>query len=811
MSYDLQILRDNPIGYWSLSNTNKDITKYANTATVSGTYIQPPIIANSGYCLKVTNSTTVNIPNTSGKYQAFSKYYEYDTFTISFWFSLNNQLNGSGAGTYTNSQLNLLSIKNGSTLIGKIVYDYKSNTIRYTFPGTGNTDAYIVLQDPDRQQYVTATYSKGGISLNVNAKNGYGGQVSDKSIMSSVNNNSLIFVVADSSISSGKSFLISNIAFYDYHLSDEQLQRHILWAANDEKPNYQATLSASTSLFGFFDDPQLTGFSSTISNLDFSNNGKSDKLRVRQNGISALQLDTPTFNTSLDLTSTYTINSSSGINWSGSAGVDISFLPTYFNMDSGFTIYFTVNRTSTGSYNEYLMGISNVNGQSLYLEYDVPDGKTNYHLRSYDPYTGSITNLIDLSSGQAYSTAKVSNIALQFTSSAVTLYTSDNSGVSASYLPTAQLVMDGNSLLNVGNNYYAAKSLSSYINNFGITDDQTISTISATPFGSLSVFLMPLTDSSNPFLVKQRGTWIYQIPSVTVPMSTYYGTSFDWSTMDNCKVYYSIDSGSTYNLINRYETASLYNTLTVPQNISIKIQIDTDYVQDVDFQSFNNFHYNIYDALNIYSDGDLYTITASTSSVSPNVTLSNGTNNILARQKNFGLKFTGASATNVLITTPASVSYYAVEFWYRPDYIISGSKNYILNSTTSSVASPALWIEPASTTFYYPSGTLYINGVAQVPGAVTATVNDIYHLVLVLSASNNSNLYLNGGNLGASSTTSNGTYGYVQLWNNTPLSTDILDRYLQFTGKTIYPITDTNTQKLYSTSASDKYIITSIG
>ena len=1021
MSYDLQVLRDNPIGYWSFNNTDKDITKYANTATVSGSYVTPPIIANGGYSLKVNSSTTATITNTTGKYECFSNNYQNRTFTIAFWLSLNNQLNGSGAGTYTNDQLTLLSINNGATVIGKIVYDYKSNTVRYVFPGTNNKDSYAVVDDFDKQYYIVATYSNGSHSIKINGRNGFIGLVSDFSNMTSATKNNISFVIADTITTSN--FLANSLAFYDYQLSDEQIKRHILWAGNDEKPNFQGSISASTSIFTFLDDSQDLGYAKTISGQDFLILGELDKLNVTDSGLTPLNLDIPTFNNNYDSTASYTINSSSGINWSGSAGVDINFLSNYFNMTTGFTLYMTVNRTSTGSYNEYLFGISNVNGQSMFLEYNVPDGNTNYYLKMYDSYTGSTTTIVSLASGQSASTAKTSNVAVQFSGSLINLYTSDNSGVTASSTSGLPLDMNQNSILTLGNSYNSPKNLYSYIEDFGITD-QYFASVTSIPFGSVSNFIIPLTASSSPFLIKQRGTWIHQIPSVVIPFYNFYGTVFDWKTMDNCQVSYSVDNGGTYNIVNRHQTASLYNTLGVAGNIAVKVQIDTDYVLDQKGQSFNNFYYNIYGPMNLISDNEMYSLSSSTSSVSPNLRISNGTNNILARQKNFGIKFGGELPTNALITTPTSSSYSAIEMWYRPDFIptqtlrtniiknpsfevtstasmfINYNTNYPVgtstasplfrtrsltqsasasnaqlrigfhrnNSTTSIIyysctpgetytfsyyikdiilpassavarirfynsaasatvlstttstsiistssytrvsvtataptsptsslngnliypefycpvntpsggytggrylldgvfleASPTLneyfdgsftgasWSGTAdisSSSIVYASpvhiinntidqsissasittapaiyidnfgkfrslgGTLYINGAPVVDGTYSASQNEVYHLTLVLSSPTASNLYLNGGNLVMNSTRSKGTYGYLQFWNNTPTAADILDRYSQFTGKTISSITDTNTTKLYSVLSPESYIITSLG
>jgi len=1009
MSYDLQVLRDNPIGYWSFNNTNKDITRYANTATISGSYVAPPIIANSGYSLKVNSSTTATITNTAGKYECFSNNYQNRTFTIAFWFSLNNQLNGSGAGTYANDQLTLLSVKNGATIIGKIVYDYKSNTVRYVFPGTNNTDSYAVIDDFDKQYYIVATYSNGSHSIKINGRNGFIGLVSDFSNMTSATKSNISFVISDTSTTSN--FLTNSLAFYDYQISDEQIKRHILWAGNDEKPNFQGSISASTSVFSFLEDSEDLGYAKTISGQDFLTLGQIDKLSVNESGLNPLKLDLPIFNTNYDNTASYTINSSSGINWSGSAGVDVSILPDYFNMTTGLTLYMTVNRTSTGSYNEYLFGLSNVNGQSMFLEYDVPDGNTNYYLKMYDSYTGSTTTIVSLASGQSASTAKTSNVAVQFSGSLINLYTSDNSGVTASSTSGLPLDINQNSILTLGNSYNSPKNLYSYIEDFGITD-QYFASVTSIPFGSVSNFIIPLTASANPFLIKQVGTWIHQIPSAIIPIYEYYGTVFDWKTMDNCQVSYSIDGGNTYSLVNRHQTASLYNTLGVANNIAVKVQINTDYVLDQNGQSFNNLYYNIYSPMNLMSDNEMYSLSSSTSSVSPNLRISNGTNNILARQKNFGLKFGGELPTNALITVPDSSSYSAIEMWYRPDFIptqtlrtnrlanpsfessntqywavtannristgssgsslfgasacisvqsanntaavisaygntggttfqqalpntyytfsayvknlnspggsitarireYNGTSSALIVTTTSVfLTSTSSWtriyltvLTNASTGYLVPAifnttgasalgtqvyitdgalleqssslneyfdgsfstaswngttnlstskinyassvhiinniidqninsasiatapaiyidnqgkfrslgGTLYINGASVVDGSYSASLNDLYHLTLILSSPTSSALYLNGGNLVMNSTRSKGTYGYLQFWNSVPTSADILDRYSQFTGKTIYSITDPNTTKLYSASSKESYIITNLG
>lgn len=50
MSYDLKILKDSPIGYWSFNSTANDLTLNANIRIVGGACFDSSIIANFTPC-----------------------------------------------------------------------------------------------------------------------------------------------------------------------------------------------------------------------------------------------------------------------------------------------------------------------------------------------------------------------------------------------------------------------------------------------------------------------------------------------------------------------------------------------------------------------------------------------------------------------------------------------------------------------------------------------------------------------------------------------------------------------------------------
>ena len=137
--------------------------------------------------------------------------------------------------------------------------------------------------------------------------------------------------------------------------------------------------------------------------------------------------------------------------------------------------------------------------------------------------------------------------------------------------------------------------------------------------------------------------------------------------------------------------------------------------------------------------------------------------------------------------------------------------NYILNNVSGSSVYPAIWINIFGR-FQSLGGTLYINGASVQDNTYSPVIDDLYHLTLSLSSPNTSDLYLNGYTWSSKLIPSTGTYGYLQFWNSTPSSSDILARYNSFiqpANSTV--IMDNKNTKIYSSSTREYYLTHKIG
>jgi len=837
MSYDLRILRDNPIGYWSFNGTLNDLTSASNHASGTGIqYTSPPIIANSGSSLRINNSSSVTIGNSSKNYQFITNYSYKNIFTIAFWFNLNNQLTGAGSSSnpYTSNKLKLINIKVAGNDLGGIYYDYLSNTIRFGMTPISTTqiqtEAYCVLNNNDLSYYVVATYSEGNLYLTVNGKEGAGGTVKGLDSTIVYNSNQLSFTIDGTSsiISSSttpSNFLINSLAFFNYKLRPEQIRSHMVWAGNNGKPNYQGTISPDTSLFDLDNKVDELGNRKVISGLDFSKNGYYKNLAIDEQGLKPFQLDNATFYKSSysNTTPSYTINTTNGITIVGNAGVLSDEFLKQISTSSGVSIGMQIVRTKP--VNETLFEIQNLTNKAgrqcdIRVDYEYTSGSAFYKLSSFFPDTQSSSVAINLFAGASTTST---NLGLYLGQSGAFLYVSDNSGKTAgiNYIRWWNGPFDFGAYprIFVGNTFinYGVSSIKDHstIKNFGVIEGSPNSESgfkSTFDFVSASSYtrLMKFTNSSNPFKITQFGCWEYVIPVTNVINCYLLGTAIDWSGMDNVLVKTSIDGGKTYSNVVRQQPITALPLTGASKNVNVRVEIESDYTVDEKSQAFNNFEYVLYKNLSFFSNGFFYSL----SNNSNNFVVSNNiNNNILNRPKNFGLRFYGDSNKmqgNATIDVPTGASYSAIEFWYRPEKIISSASNYILNNILSATASPSIWINTSSK-FESLGGTLYINGASVAQNSITASAGELYHITLLLSSPQTSSLYLNGYNWSNTASSSFGTFGNIQFWNTSVSSSTVLERYSSFVGRTASAIIDNNTNKIYSASLSDRFVITKIG
>jgi hypothetical protein len=823
MSYLLNSLQDRAVGYWSFSGTMNDLTSASNTASAYNTasYTNTPLIAIGGSALRVTSTSSVVIGGNS-TYTGLSKNTFDKTFSIGFWFNFNNQMigSGNGVGIYKNNQLNILYVKNiDGTIVAKMYYDYATNSFRFSIPGTSgtNTESYYVVNNYDTSFYIFVNYSNGSSYISVNGEKGHTGVIYD---LPDYDYKKYYYVLDGSTSlnadtinsSSATSFIINSLEFFSYELNPRQIKQKFFWAFNDAKPNFQAKINPNTSFFSFMEDPKLRGFSTNISGTNISKNENVIFYNLSTNK----KIQPIPINQAI-ISGSYTISSGSGISFNSGGVVQWSDFGSYINLYKGVTLSAQITRSVFAQ--EHIFYINGINSNSdLYLEYDATSaGNTQYLLKYKNVSTGSVSVLTSLNTGAS---ATTSSVALSITSSSITLYVNESTSSSAVW--TGSSVVSGPSVSlpfnsSRSSNLYIAKydgslNFTSKIKNVGITN--TLFTAPSFNFSNVYQFMIKLTNSTNPNIVSQYGYYIWQVNSSHYPTQMISGTHIDWNGMDSASVSVKTSAASGYSLLGRGGTASAYDLTLPAKNISIKVEMITDYDPNIYNQSINRIFFSLYKDLNLYSNSIPYILSPIYSNTNNFVIKSYANLDVLARSNNFGIKFNGVYPNNppqyASITAPSSNNYYGIDFWYRADAInqYSGntsSTNYILSNVSSSTSDPAIWIDRNRKLNYSSNCILYVNGASVANGSYMIIQDEPYHLFLTSSAALTSNLYLNGYSSG--SVNSIATYGHLQFWNNiaVPASTPSA-RYQSFVSIPLAKVVDNNT-----TTYTDKLVVAKIG
>jgi hypothetical protein len=837
--------------------------QYAASAIVPKTGYVFPIISNSGSgagALKVTKTSLYNFTAQYTKldsmfFGAGTIAYNFEInnynkdFSISFWLNFNNQINGQTNITATNQVLiyNIVqaygNVTNTKSLL-EIYFDYPTSTFRLKFPDpdndadkkdktitTRNTEAICYVDKLDQSFQITATYSKGQIILRVNDQIGTG-FVSKNSFIFYSNpftlqgtTPNLTFNFTGTSLGDSstpnyiQNYLVSSLAYYQRILSDSDLDTLSSFAFQDGFPVSQSMVNDNAYFdfreIGNFDEFTAPGGISIESGLTgkygdyqklYGTNfkiGDIDNLNLTKNGLTPIKFTKPYF-VKNDYT-TYIIDSSKGIQVSGGY---VTFSDTeYFDFSSKATITSTLSGLASLSPSTTRKPVWFLECGDTYLGLtilrNISGTSHSYLLDEYSKQTNTITkNLIQKDFNASGNDSD--SIAIAFSNKSIILNSASYGTASTSTSFSNTYIVGNSDNLYIGNGPGSSGQNVIYIKNFGIIN-KNITNYSFFDFTNPSTIMFRFTSSANPFLVSQLGTWTYIIPTAIYPTCTVVGTQFNWNR-DNCKISISSDGGVTYSKILPYQSATGLNLSSVLNNLKIKMEMQTEYDYDGTFNSnFSQMEYLVYTNQTIHSNGNSVYI-ANNNTDKANYTISSQ-NSMMSRHKNFGIKFMGdsnKSPASASIVNSASTGFQTIDLWYRPDAIASGSSNYLINNVAGSATAPVIWLN-ASARFQSLGGTLYINGASVADNTITASANELYHIVLSLSASSTSSLYLNGGVLGASAISGSATYGHITLWNDQLTSNQILNRYQSYYYSNTASANDDNTKKYFSTSSTDSF------
>ena len=819
MAYKQAVIRDNPVGYWELdqvlytysvfdsmyadyTSANSAYINYSQissftdlaasyNATASGINLVNPIVSGSIYASQILNGSLITVNN---KYKAFAQDSIDRTFSFEFWLSFNNNMNGqngihdwntnnyqtnSGLNDGSLTNINLFYIKNSSTVIGVVFYEKSTNTIRYRLYGAGSSysEAFIVLNELDTQYHIYASYSRTGMNIIVNNIPGTPSSVVDTSLFAS-DLTTVTYTFDGSSLLSGESFLVSDLAFYDYLLDDTQIKNHMTWAFNDDKP-IRSTLLSQGDMFLLEDSQSRYAYRDIFMGKGFDKSQDIYNLAIHDTGLVPKQLQDGSYY-SFDATP-LSYNSGTGVSWTGGKnGIDFIDFGSIITIPGTITLLINASTSS-----EYVLSIGGVDGASTLF---VEKTSTAYLLKYNDASNGSSVSTLATVTTTPTSSDK---LALSFTSSSISL---NVNGISASANKT--ISFSRKSILTVGQSYHLGKDSASlkvnsskysyisindeYRTSFPTSGTVNINSYSYTayPWTAVLKYSSPMT--SNLFIY-QKGYCVFSIPLKA--LSGVVGSKVDWTSMNNCVVEYSLDNGTTwYVLPKRGSHIPGFNFAQSLKIIMLRATMISNYSALNYNQSFNELEISFYKDLNYYSEGENFILKPGSRDATNGGTYTTKTHSyqILSRPNNLGLLFSYDSVSSSIpgyakISNLSSYSVQSIDFWIRSDSNLNSAKIFTGDSAVSGY--PDLY---TSATGYltYNSGitALYVNGVLQTSGSFKMSTKEVYHISVVMN-SYTGDIFLNGT---SSSTGLAGSYGFINI-NQYPLNSwDVTERYNLF-------------------------------
>lgn len=849
MTYSELVRNHNALKYysWGPASFEGQLGNSSNTTS-------PALVSNS-------NATSIDYNYSqeggggNGKYanniyDAFYTNFEQKTFTIEFWFSFNNSFNGSGYSSnlpligndnktwsYSNQYFNVSNSINGPWIgslndpdygknhleiiklfnyvsrspISKIFYDYKTNTFRYRFYGSNNTywDAYIPVRNINTHFYIVATYKNGNIKISVNGEDGTQAKMSDWSLWRLRQGSQDFFYSGyESSIqNSNISFLLSDIAFYDYELTKEHQRLKVVVANHMDKPVALAK-ELETSMFDFTENKNNVYSSLNIIGIDFSkhlynNNAIIDPVYgLRHKSLNSFQISDYFPGTSSSVTA-------SGLQfYTQYSGLQMNELGRYFNKEKFLTISSQIILTSSAN-SSYLFSLPGTvdNQNSLYVKVNstgiaiasfpdiVVSGNGDAFTDSwYDSFAGGTgsTETIYASISASIGIGNPASVGICINRNTAYLFL--NNGASSYYknVTIPNFYFNRNCFLILGN--APANPLQNNIiyKNFGINNSHQ-TTFSGYDFshsnfsGSINGQFVARFHPNTQYDISQISYWVRELSFVGIGAGI-KSTKVTWDGMDNALVQISSDSYN-WTTINKGSYIPGVNYGMANFNKLLRIVVPYEYSVEQENQSFNQINFSFYKNLSFLSDDSTFRFTASSeSSLLPIGMVRRNKLPIQSRMNNIGINFpidstgsTNSYATiypNSASLSASNQTIYALDFWIK---INSGSGTIIDDGSGNKLTFDG--------TYIYPSGSVSLNGQTNASYPQILNYGQYYHIFYSPSATASS-VYING-----APTTShmNAQYGYVNIWPYSPSAMPgAYNRYKYFVGNNIQTVDQNN-------------------
>jgi hypothetical protein len=316
MSYRQRVLNDSPVGFWEINSvaaltysdnviTYNDINtsyndpneKYINdTSTNANSALQLggsfvalqdvlPLVTNSSYDgqlsgAKFTSFSTLSISNPVNKYKMFYNGTESLSFSMEFWLSFDQN------PAVTN---NIITIKNSTGTVGQVYVN--NDKIYFTIYGQNKASASALqyttfkqVKSWDSQNHILVSYNNNQIKVSVNSMGSDTMTLSNNFVFSTPYSSSSTIRYELGPSPTTNNFVLNDLAFYDYVLSDNLIKSHMVWGTTDSSPqNY--IKKTDGYLIDIKETENMFAFKRDFSDSRNYNEGLIDNLVIDRDGL----------------------------------------------------------------------------------------------------------------------------------------------------------------------------------------------------------------------------------------------------------------------------------------------------------------------------------------------------------------------------------------------------------------------------------------------------------------------------------------------------------------------------------------------
>lgn len=773
MSYYQKILNDNPAGFWPLENgyITSDIsagiwqsgTRTKNNLVLSNSSSEFykdtfPLIMSGTNSYKFSSTNSIKINNV---YDIFYRGTERKTFTIELWISFDN----------IPQNEKILTIKNDSTTVGYVIFS--DNNVSWTMWDSNNNayTAKTTVPSYESQTYLILSYLDRTMSITVNGVSNGKARIPESSKFATLVSSPPYFQFGPKT---SEQFIIDNIAFYTRLLTKNEMESRYAWAKN-EKNTTIYTLKNKGGVIDFHENMGIVQNYILFNDKSTWSKGSTKNLVIendilRTKFINAAQ----PYNNQAKATVSYSQQGTkTGLVTAGYNSAQVTNFEDLFGLSTQAItaqVYFDINNTSRMCY----YSISGFNLGTLTLEHTASK-----KIRLY-----SFENPLDIDLSYTPTSSGWYDVKVYFIGNTVYMQINQQATMSDTYTSN---ISSGNLTLNIGNCYSDVTTsfpTTLPVANFGVFDKSDVISNASLDISQKANLLFTLNAT---LAASQYGYWKTLVnldnTKQIIGSRVYYDT-----TSNNVSVEFSYDDITWYSIGQSGRQIPSMNFYQVGKPLYIRISMNTLDSENIRL-AMSYLEIATYASLFVSSEGFGFTIDP-VQNTKYTMLLKNNENNILSRDKNFGIYFQPeASASDKPASTILTMAenFSTLEFLFRVDDSAGGSYGYLIDSSDSL---NYIRYSPSTMALTFSGfNTLYLNGFAITNGRVIQK-NETYHLMAVKNTAIDPSITFKINSKYDNTLHSHATYGKLCAYSDAKNAQFVRGKYLRSLGINKNKITD---------------------